>query len=40
VKRRKASLVADEAARIAWIEQYIAELEAQSRREAEGVGAG
>jgi hypothetical protein len=39
VKRRKVGLMADEAARIAWIEQHIAELEAEARREAEGVGA-
>lgn len=37
VKRRKIDLMADEAARIDWIERHIAELEAQSRRETESA---
>lgn len=37
MKRRKVGLVADEAARIAWIEQHIAELEAEERRKAESA---
>jgi hypothetical protein len=35
MKRRNVDLVADEAARIAWIERHIAELEAQARQDAE-----
>ena len=35
VKRRKVGLVADEAARIDWIERHIAELEAQARQDEE-----
>ena len=34
VRKRKPDLAASEAARIAWIEQHIAELEAQASQEA------
>ena len=39
VRRRKPSLVASEAERIAWIERHIAELEAQARHDAEDPAA-